>query len=167
MFKQVNTSLIHSREVAKGFKYLILFMLIVNALLSFSQEETVILLKNELKLATNDTTRCKIYFKLYQAEDNPKEKIKHCVIWKELTDKNLSKLRKGSQFYLFYMKNKADYNNSFGISYAMLGNYKEAITYLTLALNTSEEINDKEGMHGPLANLGNVYRLLSDKTKAL
>lgn len=128
-------------------------------------------LKQALKIATHDSTRCHILDQMIETEADDNIWPTYNDQLKTLCEKNLKNVtstnKKEYASRLFYIKYLASSLNNIGYLYNMQGNTTKALEYFQKSLLLQEEINDQKGIAESLNNMGVIYQNQSDIPKAL
>ncbi len=122
-------------------------------------------LKNALKLANHDTSRCTILNALIEAEPNDKIWPQYNAHLFNITEINLKKA--GNPFRNFYLKKHAIALSNIGFEYNTKGEIRKAIEYFNKALTVQEEISDKPGIANSLLNIGAMHDAQGDVLQGL
>ena len=120
-------------------------------------QNTVDSLKNILKTAKEDTTRCKIYLKIGDVFEYENPDTALYFYNQSLQLANLKKLKKQEAKALNYI----------GIVQSDQGNYEQAITYYLKALKISEKLGNKKEMFSNYNNIGVVNYSQSNYDQAI
>jgi len=139
-------------------KNIFIIILLLFSSILFSQNKAIVdSLKNELKLAKEDTNKVNILnnlsFSLYL--DGTKEGIRYGNAALKLATK------------LKWNKGIGDAHNSLGVCARTEANYSEALTHFYKALKINEDLEDKTGLAVTLNGLGLISHDLDDFPRAL
>ena len=142
------------------------FLLLLIAAKNFAQDKTIDSLKQVLKIANHDTTRCHALSRLSELADDG-EWQKYNEQLKTLVETKLKEKPTNQSEHNLYKKYYADALNNIGINYHSKGDIHNAIIYYTKSLKIQEELDNKYGMASSLINIGNIYNSEGDVAKAL
>ncbi|MBP7808881.1 MAG: tetratricopeptide repeat protein [Bacteroidia bacterium] len=147
------------------FRVSLLAVFLFFATLSFGQDPYVDSLKQALKIAKHDTSRC--YVLSYLAESASDEEW---PVFNEqlriISEKNIATAptKELKKIYLYYYANAL---NNIAYLAEQQGDNKKALEYNLKSLKINEEIDSKSGIANSLNNIGAVYDNQGDIIKAL
>ncbi|MGE0568555.1 MAG: tetratricopeptide repeat protein [Bacteroidia bacterium] len=151
-------------KVIRQFKIVLLLVVFYGR----SQSPFLDSLKNELKYAKNDTSRCKILHTLVENEfdDNVWPSYNEELI--KITEAKALSLKKSDKEYLFYQKYYAAALNNIGYLAQLQGLNSKSIDYYKKSLRIQESIEEnRSGTASTLNNIGFVYYNQGDIPQAL
>lgn len=132
-----------------------------------AQDVTLDSLKNILKNAKHDTTRCIALSDLIGTENDDK-------IWPLYNEQLLKIAEKGAnnsslnnKEKIFYLEFLADALNNKGYLSSKQGDIPKALEYYNSSIKIKEKAHDKKGIAAILNNLGSIYMKQGDIPKAL
>lgn len=143
--------------------YLTLFLL---QSFCFAQGSVVDSLKQELKKATQDTTRCNILNQMVEAESDDAVWPLYNEELKKIAENNL-KTNLSASLKKVFLKHLSGAYNNIGYGYIRDGKTKEAIESYTKCIEIQTQIGDKKEITNSLCSLGNIYRRIGDAPNAL
>ena len=122
-----------------------------------AQDKTTDSLKQALKTAKHDTTRCNILNELIEAESDDK-------IWPIYNEQLLKLAEKGAASSstpttTFYLIHLAGALNNVGYLASLQGDIPKALEYYHRSLKIKEEIKDKSGIAYSLQIIGLIYKI--------
>ena len=146
--------------------FLLLAFLTFNVKLN-AQDLLIDSLKQALKTAKHDTTRCNILNELIESENEDK-------VWSVYNDQLLKLAERGAtkeshnalekKCYLKYLSAAL---NNIGFLAQNQGEILKALKYYLKSLKIDENLNDKKGIAHSLNNIGSIYKDQGDITKGL
>ncbi len=143
----------------------IFYILLLNYVVSYSQNRLTDSLLNIVSKIDNDTAKCEKLTQLIENEtDNTIWPIYNKKLYQIAEKNSQTNTGKLKQTYLKYLASAI--NNS-GFLMEMNGNTVLAITYYRDALTLRFDIKDRDGISNSLNNLGFLYYKQADYTKAI
>ncbi len=140
------------------------FCIIGNSL--FAQDRAVDSLKNALKVAKHDTTRCNILAALSEtASDEDWPQFNEQLL--KLSKNKIETTNSSKHEFKFYQKHYAAALSNVGYLASMQGNITKALDFYIKGLEIQEEIPDTAGIGSSLNNIGTIYNSQGDLLKAL
>jgi len=124
-------------------------------------------LKNELKTAGHDTTKCKILLEMTESEENPDIWPKFNEELLHLAEINLKKCKSQSKEYILYKTHYVRALRNVGYRHSEIGEIEEAKQVYKKCIELHEEINDLHGLAGTLNNLASIYEKENKLTEGL
>ncbi|MES2567700.1 MAG: tetratricopeptide repeat protein [Bacteroidota bacterium] len=152
------------------------FHIVICALIVFltkqsTRGQNIDSLKQALKSATHDTTRCHILNQMIEIEADDNIWPNYNLQLKALCEKNLknssSSEKTNYTSRVFYLKYLASAFNNIGYIYNIQGNTIKAVEFFKKSLTLQEEIKDQKGIAESLNNIGVIYQNQSDIPQAL
>ncbi len=141
-------------------KYFYFFVFISIWLLPcHSQNNTIDSLTSELKIAVQDSVKCKLLLLMIEKEgdDNIWPKYNQQLLL--ISEENLKNesLKNNKKVETLFLKYKAEALNNIGYINNVKGNFELALYYYYKSIKIREQINDKKGIANSLSNIGVIY----------
>jgi tetratricopeptide (TPR) repeat protein len=123
-------------------------------------------LKQELKTARHDSTRCNVLTLLIEAApDGEWEKYNEDL--KTVSEKNIRFTKNNPTLQNVFKRHYAAYLNNVGFIYNNKGEIDTALSFFNKSLEIKKEINDLSGMAFGYSNLGYIFHNKGNTDKAL
>ncbi len=147
-------------------QFLLSFIILLFATSNFAQDKTIDSLKQALKTAKNDTTRCNILCELVM-NSSEDEWPKFNDAYEKFCEKSLQTLQKSNLAYKVIKEHYASALLNSAINFGNKGDIQNQLKYNLRGLKVNEEINNKQGVGQAFNSIGIMYLDQGNTSKAL
>jgi len=147
-------------------QFLLSFIILLFATSNFAQDKTIDSLKQALKTAKNDTTRCNILCELVM-NSSEDEWPKFNDEYEKICEKALQNYQKSDLEYKVIKEHYAGALSNSALNFGNKGDIQNQLKYNLRGLKVNEEINNKQGVGQAFNSIGVMYLDQGNTSKAL